>query len=92
MSINAHRRFKNFRLPSPGFRFRPPYVSLGLELVTTMVSFRAVLSSTSIFLALFTHPALADSPINPSFAYGSSKVRGVNLGGWLVLEVSVYRP
>jgi hypothetical protein len=25
--------------------------------------------------------------INARFAYGSSKVRGVNLGGWLVLEV-----
>jgi hypothetical protein len=26
--------------------------------------------------------------INPSFPYGQEKVRGVNLGGWLVLEVS----
>ena len=25
---------------------------------------------------------------NPGFPYGSQKVRGVNLGGWLVLEVS----
>jgi glucan 1,3-beta-glucosidase len=24
---------------------------------------------------------------NPGFPYGSQKVRGVNLGGWLVLEV-----
>ncbi|THU98415.1 exo-beta-1,3-glucanase [Dendrothele bispora CBS 962.96] len=29
---------------------------------------------------------LADDPINPGFPYGSQKVRGVNLGGWLVLE------
>jgi glucan 1,3-beta-glucosidase len=29
------------------------------------------------------------SQINPGFPYGSEKVRGVNLGGWLVLEVSV---
>jgi hypothetical protein len=29
----------------------------------------------------------ADSPINAGFPYGSSKVRGVNIGGWLVLEV-----
>ncbi|KDQ63245.1 glycoside hydrolase family 5 protein [Jaapia argillacea MUCL 33604] len=29
---------------------------------------------------------LADNPINPGFPYGSEKVRGVNLGGWLVLE------
>lgn len=28
------------------------------------------------------------SQINPGFPYGSEKVRGVNLGGWLVLEVS----
>ncbi|THH03953.1 hypothetical protein EW145_g5870 [Phellinidium pouzarii] len=28
----------------------------------------------------------ADSPINPGFPYGSEKVRGVNIGGWLVLE------
>lgn len=53
-----------------------------------MVSLRAALSSTSILFALFAYPALADLPISPSFAYGSSKVRGVNLGGWLVLEVS----
>lgn len=25
--------------------------------------------------------------ISPGFPYGSQKVRGVNLGGWLVLEV-----
>jgi glucan 1,3-beta-glucosidase len=25
--------------------------------------------------------------INPSFPYGQQQVRGVNLGGWLVLEV-----
>jgi glucan 1,3-beta-glucosidase len=26
-------------------------------------------------------------PFSPSFSYGSQPVRGVNLGGWLVLEV-----
>lgn len=30
--------------------------------------------------------------IAPGFPYGSQKVRGVNLGGWLVLEVSNTRP
>lgn len=25
--------------------------------------------------------------VTPGFPYGSQKVRGVNLGGWLVLEV-----
>ncbi|KAH9947128.1 exo-beta-1,3-glucanase [Amylocystis lapponica] len=39
-------------------------------------------------LGLFAPSALADTPINPAFPYGSEKVRGVNLGGWLVLEVS----
>ena len=29
---------------------------------------------------------LADNPINPGFPYGQQKVRGVNLGGCLVLE------
>ncbi|RPD82289.1 exo-beta-1,3-glucanase [Lentinus tigrinus ALCF2SS1-7] len=51
-----------------------------------MVSLKAVLSSASVVVALFTHAVLADNPINPSFPYGSTKVRGVNLGGWLVLE------
>ncbi|KIJ53493.1 glycoside hydrolase family 5 protein [Sphaerobolus stellatus SS14] len=27
-----------------------------------------------------------DNPISPGFPYGSQKIRGVNLGGWLVLE------
>ena len=36
----------------------------------------AVICSTSVL-----------SPIYASFPYGSQKVRGVNLGGWLVLEV-----
>ena len=31
-------------------------------------------------------PISDDSAIDPSFPYGSEKVRGVNLGGWLVLE------
>lgn len=30
--------------------------------------------------------APSDNPISPGFPYGSQKVRGVNLGGWLVLE------
>ena len=33
-----------------------------------------------------------DNPIAPRFPYGSRKVRGVNLGGWLVLEVSPSTP
>ncbi|TFK56626.1 glycoside hydrolase family 5 protein [Heliocybe sulcata] len=34
----------------------------------------------------FLSSAVADSPIYPGFPYGTQKVRGVNLGGWLVLE------
>ncbi|KAI0654497.1 exo-beta-1,3-glucanase [Cubamyces menziesii] len=51
-----------------------------------MVSFSALLSSVSLLVATFVPAVLADNPINPSFPYGSQKVRGVNLGGWLVLE------
>ncbi|KAI0756357.1 exo-beta-1,3-glucanase [Daedaleopsis nitida] len=51
-----------------------------------MVSLRSALSSAAVLVALFARSALGDSPINPSFSYGSTKVRGVNIGGWLVLE------
>ncbi len=45
------------------------------------------LALLSLFaLPSFIIPARADNPINPGFPYGSEKVRGVNLGGWLVLE------
>ncbi|KAI0800627.1 exo-beta-1,3-glucanase [Fomes fomentarius] len=40
----------------------------------------------SLVAALFAPTVLADNPIHSSFSYGSTKVRGVNLGGWLVLE------
>ncbi|TDL20936.1 exo-beta-1,3-glucanase [Rickenella mellea] len=45
----------------------------------------------SLAIALVTLSSLyitsqADNPISPGFPYGSQKVRGVNLGGWLVLE------
>lgn len=29
----------------------------------------------------------SQAPFSPAFPYGSQPVRGVNLGGWLVLEV-----
>jgi glucan 1,3-beta-glucosidase len=48
-----------------------------------MVSFRALL-----FTALGLPFVPLSLCINPSFPYGQQKVRGVNLGGWLVLEVS----
>lgn len=54
-------------------------------------------SSSSPMKGLFTLVFLLSlfqsiSAFAPGFPYGSSKVRGVNLGGWLVLEViSFYR-
>lgn len=47
-----------------------------------MVSLPALLLA-ALGLAAY-HPAQA---ITPGFPYGTQKVRGVNLGGWLVLEV-----
>ena len=44
-------------------------------------------TSTHIFLAGLLRAALAFSP---SFQYGTEKVRGVSLGGWLVLEVRIH--
>ncbi|KAF5366258.1 hypothetical protein D9758_005687 [Tetrapyrgos nigripes] len=44
------------------------------------------LLSTVVVLCSAALSVLADSPISPGFSYGSTKVRGVNLGGWLVLE------
>lgn len=37
-------------------------------------------------LLLHLSPVRADNPVSPGFPYGSQKVRGVNIGGWLVLE------
>jgi len=44
-------------------------------------------ASTYILLAGLLRAALA---FNPSFLYGTEKVRGVSLGGWLVLEVRIH--
>jgi glucan 1,3-beta-glucosidase len=37
-----------------------------------------------------SHRSLHSARFSPGFPYGSEKVRGVNLGGWLVLEVCCY--
>ncbi|TFY80664.1 hypothetical protein EWM64_g3350 [Hericium alpestre] len=57
-----------------------------------MHAFRLVASALCIAFSI-THAASAPhnqtkraGNISPSFPYGSEKVRGVNLGGWLVLE------
>lgn len=48
-----------------------------------------VKSYSLIHLSQVTSPAIQtrDTAIRPGFPYGSQKIRGVNLGGWLVLEV-----
>lgn len=59
-----------------------------------MPSIRAVLAAAAGAASIFASLAAAapsKSPIDlnkrtTKFAYGSEKVRGVNLGGWLVLE------
>ncbi|EPQ60446.1 glycoside hydrolase [Gloeophyllum trabeum ATCC 11539] len=50
-----------------------------------MSSIRSVIAAGLLGLSLLTR-VLGDNPINPGFPYGAQKVRGVNLGGWLVLE------
>jgi glucan 1,3-beta-glucosidase len=56
----------------------------------------AVLSIVSLLATLPVAPSLpiwgAQIPINPGFPYGSKPVRGVNLGGWLVIEVCYQSP
>lgn len=51
----------------------PPPPQMRLQSITALVA-----------LAFSAQQAQA---IEPGFPYGSRKVRGVNLGGWLVLEV-----
>jgi len=41
---------------------------------------------TTSLLSTLVSGAAQDNPISPGFPYGSQTVRGVNLGGWLVLE------
>lgn len=52
-----------------------------------MHSMRTLLTSVVAALAF----AKSVYPFTPTFPYGSEKVRGVNLGGWLVLEVCAQR-
>ena len=52
-----------------------------------VASKRLAAACAALLLACVTRAAPADSPVSPGFPYGSQKVRGVNLGGWLVLEV-----
>ncbi|TCD71174.1 exo-1,3-beta-glucanase [Steccherinum ochraceum] len=52
-----------------------------------MALFKRLVAACAVFLiGSVVHAAPTDNPINPGFPYGSQKVRGVNLGGWLVLE------
>ncbi|KAJ3489581.1 hypothetical protein NLI96_g2026 [Meripilus lineatus] len=51
-----------------------------------VLSFKHAITISVFTLGFFARGALSDNPINAGFPYGSQKVRGVNLGGWLVLE------
>lgn len=42
------------------------------------------LLTTAVFGASFLSPATA---FKPEFPYGKEKIRGVNLGGWLIVQV-----
>lgn len=58
-----------------------------LTLMGPSIGVRFLLASLLSLLTTHVYAAL-----NYSFPYGSQKVRGVNLGGWLVLEVSLRSP
>ncbi|KAH8102402.1 exo-beta-1,3-glucanase [Cristinia sonorae] len=47
---------------------------------------RLFAACAALLFGALAHAAPLDNPISPGFNYGSQKVRGVNLGGWLVLE------
>ena len=60
-----------------------------LSLLLTVLSTVSLLATLPVALS---HPVWTTQiPITPGFPYGSQPVRGVNLGGWLVLEVR-YQP
>lgn len=79
-------------LPHPHFRSYKVCTGLdpllplslpSLSLLPNMLSISRLLTTCTLALAA-SRAALA---ISPGFPYGSEKVRGVNLGGWLVLCV-----
>jgi len=47
-----------------------------------------IFSRTVVTAALGLSALTSAFAVTPGFPYGSQKVRGVNLGGWLVLEVN----
>ena len=63
--------------PSTYFLLRPSFS------FSVMHSMKRLLTSTLVGLSL----AKSVFSITPGFSYGSETVRGVSLGGWLVLEV-----
>ena len=52
----------------------------------TSSNFLTLALSFLLFTAGAPRAVRADTRITPGFAYGSTKVRGANIGGWLVLE------
>ncbi|KAJ3838851.1 glycoside hydrolase family 5 protein [Lentinula raphanica] len=77
--LNLWCQCRKFGKHSRGVHIKEMIPSLKLPILIT--SGIALLGTLSQVPAVF-----ADNPINPGFPYGSEKVRGVNLGGWLVLE------
>lgn len=73
-------------VPHPDFIPPPPPPSPAQSFLM-FLSKRFVATCAALLFGSLAHAAPADTPISPGFPYGSQKVRGVNLGGWLVLEV-----
>jgi hypothetical protein len=80
----------HFPFPSPSFHFPTflPSPSLPLPPQTMLISSFFLTSLLATFS--FAHTRRSQHPprsFSPGFPYGSQKVRGVNLGGWLLIEV-----
>ena len=86
----VHDLFAITFFPSSSRSFHIPFIACALQSFIphiTMVSLtRRLLASAFIALSAIV-PTV--HPLNTGFPYETQKIRGVNLGGWLVLEASV---
>ena len=82
-----------FPFPSRPFQFSTflPPPSLALPPLTMLLSSFFLASLLATFSSAHSHNS-RHSPraFSPGFPYGSHPVRGVNLGGWLLIEVRYY--
>lgn len=62
-----------------------PY-PLAAHIAIFLISYFAARIAAQSYNATSFAVQTRDAPIRPGFPYGSQKIRGVNLGGWLVLE------